>query len=382
MSSTADTLYSDTVEIVGVRFRRRELWLIPAFWTLMAVFVSANRLLDQRGEGMRSVAPTASIKLAFAEALLWACLTPVVFWTVSRFGTDQTGRLTRVLVYAAMGLGVVMLVDTMLDIVRATVFPPPPPRRFGRPGLRAGWWNAQLRFSLLNEVVTYLGLLSAGIARDISIRFRARREETAVLKAELVEARLDALRRQLDPHFLFNTLNAISSLVERDPRGVRRMIARLSELLRHSMSASSDQLVTLEAELEVVDRYLEIMRIRFQGRLTATIDALSDVRGALVPSFALQPLVENALKHGIERITGPGEVRVSARRDDDMLVIAVRDNGPGLPSTATSTTGGVGLENTRTRLAGLYSGQASLVVRNVDGGAEAELRLPFREGTA
>jgi len=379
--TTASIPDSSVVRIAGVEFRQRELLLIPAFWALMAVFVSANRLLDPRGEGMRNIAPNAPVILAFAEAFLWACLTPVVFWVVSRFSVERTGRVLRVLLFIALGALVVVLVDSALDYVRQAVFPPPP-RRVGRGAFRAMFYGGPLRFSLLNDVVTYLGVLSAGIARDISMRYRARRLETLVLQAELTQARLDALRRQLDPHFLFNTLNAISSLVERDPRGVRKMIARLSELLRHSISSASEQEVTLDEELHVVERYLEIMKIRFQGRVQVEVEVDPSVRRALVPTFAIQPLVENAFKHGIERIEGAGRVTLTAARDADSLVVRVADNGPGLATTPAAEGTGVGLSNTRSRLRELHGERATLSLSaGVPGGAVAELRLPFREAT-
>jgi sensor histidine kinase YesM len=192
-----------------------------------------------------------------------------------------------------------------------------------------------------------------------------------------VEARLTALQTQLNPHFLFNTLHAISSLVERDPRGVRRMIARLSELLRLTLERTEQQEVPLEQELAFLQRYLEIMQIRFQGSLEVETQVDPVVNEALVPTLILQPLVENAVKHGVSKVDGGGRIAVSARREGDRLVLSVRDNGPGLDGTD-ATESGLGLRNTRARLEHLYGAAQSLTLSALpDGGLIAEVRLPF-----
>ena len=206
----------------------------------------------------------------------------------------------------ARRIGIALGVALVGRAVRGALLAPPggnPNRPHGPP----------LWFGFINALVIYLGVLAAGFARAYSLRFRARREQATQLQAQLAEARLDALRRQIDPHFLFNTLNAVSLLVERDPRGVRRMISRLSELLRFSMEGAREPEISLRRELDLLDRYLDIMQLRFQGRLVVerrVDDAALDV---LVPSMVLQPLVENAIKHGVEQITGPG--RIDLERD-------------------------------------------------------------------
>jgi len=199
------------------------------------------------------------------------------------------------------------------------------------------------------------------------------------LQVQLADARLDALRMQLNPHFLFNTLHAIAALVERDPAGVRRMIARLSELLRLTMDSEAEHEVTLGEELSFLRRYIDIMEVRFQGRLRTSIDAGEETLEAFVPRLILQPIVENALEHGAARATGEGIVAIAARRRDADLVITVINNGPGVePATAT----GIGLGNTRARLTELYGGAASFTLTSrSEGGAIAEMVLPFRTAT-
>jgi two-component system, LytTR family, sensor kinase len=194
------------------------------------------------------------------------------------------------------------------------------------------------------------------------------------LQAQRAQARLDVLRTQLNPHFLFNTLNAVSALVERDPRGARRMIARLSDLLRYTLEESTEQEVPLHRELDLLGEYIELMQIRFQDRLTVTMDVAPDVRNALVPNLILQPIVENAMKHGIGRITGAGTIVLRARREGDTLAIAVTDNGPG-PGGGEE---GVGLTNTNARLRQMYGESYSVALQPAPPrGTEARVVIPF-----
>ena len=186
---------------------------------------------------------------------------------------------------------------------------------------------------------------------------------------------MNALRAQLNPHFLFNTLNAVSTLVEEDPRGARRMIARLSDLLRHTLGEGDEQEITLARELEMLRLYLDIMEVRFQGKLDVSIEAEPALDDALVPNLVLQPLVENAFRHGLAAVQGAGCVTVRAERDDGDLVLTVRDNGGGPVNPVRE---GVGLTNTRSRLAQLYGERQQLALTaGEDGGALAEIRLPY-----
>src|SRR5215207_4240101 len=210
--------------------------------------------------------------------------------------------------------GVVIASAAMVALIghelRDALIDPP----VGRGGGRGG---PPLWFPFLNALILALGIVATGVARAYSLRLRSRREQAIQLTSQLAEARLDALRRQLDPHFLFNTLNAIASLVERDPRGVRRMIARLGDLLRHSFEGGSEPEVTVRRELALLDLYVDIVKVRFQDRLVVDVRVEDTVLDALVPTFILQPLVENAVKHGVERRTEGGRVTVEAIRERD-----------------------------------------------------------------
>lgn len=362
------------------RLSRRELALILAFWTFMAVLSFANRFLDPRQLGFQLTNPSAPIVLAFITSYLWALLTPLVFWLSARVLADRRHRVVGVIALIVVGFAIAIALGVIGESIRSALVPFPSRRgqRGGGGGPPGYVW---LRPWFLNDFIIYLGVVAAGLARAFSLRYRAQREESmrvaAQLRAQLAEARLDALRMQLDPHFLFNTLHAISSLVERDPRGVRRMISRLSELLRHTIEGPNEQETTLREELDLLRRYLEIMEVRFQGRLEISTDVQERALDALLPNLILQPIVENAIKHGVNKIEGTGRIALRGRIDGGELVLSVENNAP-LTEAGPGT--GVGLSNTRARLAHLYGDEQRFELRGVDGVTPttiAEIRLPY-----
>jgi len=354
------------------RLSGREVAIIVAFWTSLAALTVINRLYDPRAEGgFRVISRTGPLVLPFLEAWLWAALTPLVFWISSRSSAAMK-RWTRIALLVLAGIAIAVFVDVSLDFARDLMAPS---RRRGPGGMLL--FRAFGRFGPLNQLMIYGAVLAAGLAREYFLREQQRRRESAELEAQLAHARLDALRMQLNPHFLFNTLHAVSALVERDPSGVRKMIARLSELLRHTLDTRGADEVPLRDELAFLQRYLDIMAVRFQGKLRVATTIVDDeVLGVKVPNFILQPLVENALEHGVSRATGEADIEIRARRDGGQLVVSIHDHGPGLESMAEN----VGLTNTRARLAGLYGDAASVSMRSEpEGGAAAELRLPWRD---
>ncbi|PYP76048.1 MAG: histidine kinase [Gemmatimonadetes bacterium] len=360
-----------------------ELAAIVAFWAGYALLTLANRIFDQGGP---SAAMNGRIIVAAVEAVCWIILTPILFAVVGRFDLESSrSRRDRWL-----GLFVIALVTiasaALLGLIGRELreLYTPFPGRGGRGGGRGGPPDAvRLWFGFFNSLVLALGVVATGVARAYSLRLRSRRDQAIQLTSQLAEARLDALRRQLDPHFLFNTLNAIASLVERDPRGVRRMIARLGDLLRHSFEGGQESEVTLRRELALLDLYVDIVKVRFQDRLIVDIRIDDTVLDALVPTFILQPLVENAVKHGVERRTEGGRVTVEGRRDGDALVLCVINDAPAEPPVAASSgqRTGVGIRNTRARLEQLYGARQRFTLeRNTARGVVAEVRLPFHVG--
>ncbi len=212
-------------------------------------------------------------------------------------------------------------------------------------------------------------------------RARARELHAVQLEARLAHARLHNLQAQLHPHFLFNALNAISSIMYDDVRAADRMLTRLADLLRRALDASRAQVVTLGEELELLDAYLELMRARFGERLEVELDLAAGLRAARVPALLLQPLVENALHHGAPAPPEPARVAVRCRREGDALVLEVQDNGPGLARPDDTLVGrGVGVTNTVERLHGLYGPAAALDWREApEGGLVVSVRLPYLE---
>ncbi len=210
-------------------------------------------------------------------------------------------------------------------------------------------------------------------------RWRDRELGTSRLEAQLAQAQHQMLRMQLHPHFLFNTLHSVSSLMQSDVKAADRILALLGDLLRDSLDKVGSHEITLKQELDFIDRYLEIERTRFRDRLSAELSIQSETWDALVPSFVLQPLVENAIRHGVSRRAQPGRLVVAASRQGGRLVLSVTDDGPGLPSEGLLPgRSGVGLTNTRARLQQLYGRDGVLELRSgKDGGAEARVEIPF-----
>ena len=292
--------------------------------------------------------------------LLWAVLTPLVVW----LARTRPPRGRGLLLHACAALGFAsahLLIEGA--IYHASV---PIPGRL--PPLPQLWRNFFGAYLML-DVVTYCVIVIACEAFDAQAH-------KARLEVGLAEARLQALRAELNPHFFFNALNAISGLVrlQRNDDAVR-MLAGLGELLQTTLGQGRAPEIPLREELQLLERYLAIERVRFGDRLT--IDVSCSTSGALVPTLILQPLVENAIRHGIARRSGPGHIRIVAERDGDALLLAVRDTGEGVEERPQE---GVGLSNTRARLRELYGAAASLVLENLpEGGARVRLRLPFRE---
>jgi len=324
------------------------------------------------------------VLVPFFQYALWAALTPLIFRLAVRVGLDRHARIGRVLLLLAVGVVVAVAADMAFWYLRFELFGDVVPSRpTGAPGRPPpGPLTGILRLWFLDDFALYLAVLGAGFARYYSLRLRARHEdalrletEAARLGSQLSDARLTSLRAQLDPHFLFNTLNAVSALVDVDPAGVRRMIARLSELLRWSLEGAGAPETSVEQEVAFAERYLEIMKIRFEGALQTETRVEPDVFDALVPTLLLQPLVENAVKHGIAEGERGARVEIAIRREGDDVVLQVLDDGGGPDGPIREN---VGLRNTRERLEAFYGSAFTLeVAARPEGGTRAEVRLPY-----
>jgi LytS/YehU family sensor histidine kinase len=236
-------------------------------------------------------------------------------------------------------------------------------------------------FSVVGDIVdTYVPILLVAHATSYYRRFQERQFRAAQLEWQLAKARLQTLKSQLQPHFLFNTLHSISALMLTDVAAADRMITFLSDLLRMSLENDGTQLTTLEREIDFLNIYVAIEMTRFEDRLRVILEISPECLDAQVPHLLLQPLVENAVRHGISKRSSDGEIRVIANRKGHNLDIWIRDNGPGLAdASAQQSKNGVGLSVTRERLLTLYGKKQSCEIRNRDEvGAEVYMRIPFQ----
>jgi two-component system, LytTR family, sensor kinase len=310
--------------------------------------------------------------------LLWAGGTFVVAWLTRRFPIERGGLVRDIGVHVGLGimLGVVLLVLEFLFAQALQRWVPGAPRA-----------NALLGFFVYKFHVYFLiywMILGATRAYDYYTQFRASSVRAAQLEMQLARSQLLALQAQLHPHFLFNTHHAIVSLIlKQENAAAIKMLTRLSDLLRITLAKTDRQTMPVREELEALELYLGIQRERFGERLRVEFDVDDGAREAEVPSLILQPLVENALRHGIEPGASAGLVQISLRVDGARLRVRVSDNGPGFSAEfSTERDGGIGLKNTVSRLERLYGSDAAIrFVRGVPGGADVQIELPLRMKT-
>ncbi len=364
--------------------------LVSAVWLWPAVLNVVNRVLQVRLQGWD--APTSQELLFVAgDWLLYALVTPVIFWITKRWPIVKPHVRARVVVHAGWALlfCVVWAVGgKVLELLLVAVLSPEQLQAnmtAAGSGLVtqvaanvAGWILTTLPFG----VIVYTTV--AGMAHAINYFTEAREREVqlARLSEQLTGARYAALQAQLNPHFLFNTLNTIAVLVrDGDRTGAVQIVEQLGDVLRRTLRRHRDSEVTLNDELDLVRQYLAIEQARFSDRLQFAIETNHVSGAAAVPGFAVQHLVENAIKHGVAKRAEAGQLTVDVRRDGDTLVISVGDDGPGL--NGANEPPGHGLDNTRDRLRALHGDAASLDVRDrAEGGVIATLRVPYHELSA
>ncbi|HVR36952.1 MAG TPA: histidine kinase [Methylomirabilota bacterium] len=347
------------------------LGLLLLGWTLIGLSFASQFYISSSQFG-RPVSWTQALSYSLADWYVFAVLSVPTIWLALRFPLEgrRWGR------NMAVHLAASGLFSLAYMILRAWVgqwqagwndFSPAFVEVF-RPLLVKTW-----HFNLL----VYWVIVCVSHAFDYYRKYQERLMRTSELEARLAQARLHALQMQLNPHFLFNTLHAVSSLMHQDVEAADRMITRLSDLLRVALEGSGEHEVPLQREITVLRRYLDIEQIRFGDRLQVDFDLPPDTVDAAVPNLVLQPIVENAIRHGIEKQTRPGRIELHAARDREMLILTVRDNGAGF-APAPARPEGVGLSNTRARLVQLYGSAQSLDLRKLpEGGSEATIRLPF-----
>lgn len=312
------------------------------------------------------------------QVLVWypmALLVPPILWAGRRFPLERRNWKRSALVHLAL----TFCFDATLTVSALSLFSLIEPLQ--REGHSLSFiFLSRFIARLPISFITYWAILGAGYAVEYYRRFREQQLHASRLQAMLVEAQLQALKMQLHPHFLFNTLHAISALMDEDVRAARRMIARLSELLRLTLENAGRQEVPLRQELDALDRYLEIEQIRFQDRLQVQLRIEPETLEARVPNLILQPLVENSIRHGIAPVSDAGRIEISAVRLNGALELSVRDDGPGIVA-GTVGKDGIGLANTRSRLQQLYGDAHRLEIENAaEGGLIVKVTIPFVAG--
>lgn len=351
--------------------RRRVPFLpIVAIWTLWGLWTANQSALASIVSGQTPAPRVNPLALTLASAWFWAVLTPALMWITRQIRDRASSRSRRILLHAAT-FTVIHVLDATTYWILSDVIASNP-----RPLL-------PLLFSLLSlNALTYTVVAVAITAIDAQESLRSREARENRLETQLALAQFHALRAQLHPHFLFNALNAISSLIHSDPVRADRMLARVSELLRIAIDTAAKPEIPLVDEVEFAKRYLEIERMRYGDRLDVRIDVDGETADALVPNMLLQPLVENAVRHGVAPHAGPGRVEIRASRAGNDLSIIVSDTGDGFdPDDAADDirdTPGVGLHTTRARLEKLYGTAQHLAFAYVPDGFETRVSLPFR----
>jgi signal transduction histidine kinase len=334
-----------------------------AGWTCAGLFFASQTYLAYKNSGGQAHLGII-LKLNLADWYLWGLLAPGIIWLGRRFPLEREHWARSTVMHLIAGVGIALLKWWLDNLFRHYVL--------GLPS------SVSLAYVFHGNLLTYSILVAATQGYLYYQRYRQGELRSVELSAQLAQAQLQALRMQLHPHFLFNTLNSIATLIHKDPDAADQMTARLSDLLRLTLKNIGVQEVPLAQELEFLERYLDIEKTRFSDRLVVRIDVAPETLDASTPYLILQPLVENAIRHGIAARSLPGCVIVCAERDGGMLVLEVKDDGPGIRA-ASASNNGLGISSTRERLEKLYGAAHTFELSNVaEGGLVVKLTFPFR----
>jgi two-component system LytT family sensor kinase len=347
----------------------RWFW-VAAIWAGVGLFDATQTFVVMRAEGMHHA--WANLYLTqLLSWLPWALATPFVLRLGRQYPLKRAWAL-HLAVCAAIGLVYSAWVAGFEKLLNPWANTP-------GPGRFTEIWLSKFNNGLLSDVILYSILMLVSHMLESRERLAMQQTETARLNEQLSRAQLDALRRQIEPHFLFNTLNAIAGLVrEKRNDAAVSMIAGLSDFLRRVVNDSGRQQVPLGEELEFAQKYLDIQKVRFADRLQVNVDVASELFPAQVPSLLLQPMVENAVKHGISKRVQGGAIRIAASRSNGMLTLNVYNDGPSLIAGWEKTNSGIGMANVRTRLHSLYGDAFELSMHNqAPGGVEVSVSVPF-----
>jgi two-component sensor histidine kinase len=353
----------------------RWLW-IALIWLGIALFSSAQDVFVMRAEKTQ-FSWARMIATLLLSWLVWALVTPLVLRLGRQYPPVRLRPISTWFIHGA-AFAIIGLVSTAWEASLVRLLNPMLKTAALAP-FRSLWLN-----TMYEEVVLYVSLYAALLAISYILEARERlirqQIETARLNEQFSKAQLDALRRQIEPHFLFNALHAIAGLVRENRNDAAvTMIARLSDFLRRVVDTSDRHEVPLGEEVQFLQKYLEIQKVRFAERLQLNVDIPEKLLTVQVPSLILQPLVENSIKHGIAKEVRGGWIRVSAFQSDGRITLLVYNDGPGLPADWKDTQSGIGIANLRSRLRAMFGDAFELSLRNRDAGVEVLVSVPFKE---
>lgn len=319
----------------------------------------------------------------YLNFLFWALLCPLVYSILMRWPFHERPLLRIILIHIGFSLVIASIHEVITSAAYYGILQKIGDFDFTDPTNRS-WAYSALAPAIFSRTMEYWVLMGVMVALENVRQKRLEHLQFLQLKSELQISQLNALKKQLQPHFLFNTLNSVSALVGKEPEGARRMIGRLGHLLRVSLDAERQQKVSLAQEVEHVGNYLGIEAVRFRDRLSVTYDVPEELSEAMVPSMVLQPLAENAIKHGLDTVEERVQIAVKVSRSNGSLTLSVTDDGPGCSDVrAALHHGGIGLRNVRERLHTLYGERAALTASSPpDGGFRVDLRIPFEQGSS
>ncbi|HSE18162.1 MAG TPA: histidine kinase [Pyrinomonadaceae bacterium] len=357
-------------------FYARHRWWLRWFlffcvWTLLGVSFALSTYLGARQDNVQ-ISWKRILSGYLADFYLWGMLSPLIFLLARRFELRKHFPRN---VFIHIGASV-LLSGFVISAASPLVWYLGYVNLARNPTLAILWRNNAFSAYYFHQGLTiYWTTLVVAHALYYYRGLRKGEAQTARLQAQLAQAQLQALKMQLQPHFLFNTLNSIAALLHKDVEAADRMIARLGDLLRLTLKSSDAQIVDFEQELEFLKCYLDIEHIRFQDRLTVELDIDRQALTAMVPNLILQPIVENAVRHGVARQTDPGHITIRARRQGERLIMTVEDNGPGLKVKSNGS--GIGISNTRARLEQFYGSDFTFQITNSsERGASVTLDIP------
>lgn len=360
----------------GVLRKRWIRWLVIFLvWTTVAFFFASQSSMWDRYLFRQQITWQRALTTNLSFYYVWALLTPFVVWLGRRFRLEKGKWARSMAVHVPTGL---ILAGVQLLIAESLW------QYFREEPMKLYETFRQVEFSFAfnfhMNLLTYWAIIGSAYFVQYYRQLRDRELRASQLEAQLSKATLQALKMQLQPHFLFNTLNAISSLMHKNIKDADRVVARLGDLLRYSLETGGVQEVTLREELDFLRRYLEIEHIRFGDRLHVRVSANEGVLEARVPNLILQPLVENAIRYAVSPRREGGKIEIQARRNGEEVTLIVRDDGPGLNGKNGAFAEGVGLQNTRSRLQQLYGDKHEFQLLNgAKRGLEVRMTIPYHE---